>query len=130
MAEDPIPQPPRIERCDIRVGRDSCLQQRLHGDAARVFAQLLLQHVARRPPRERLADRRIVAGMLARRDVEKRPARDGHRRAWRTEHEAIPGRGRDGTLEVELNPSAPSGGDLVGVEHDCPAGDLDGSRVQ
>ena len=68
--------------------------------------------------------------VLARRDVENRSARDRHGRARRPEHEAVPGRNRNRPLEVQLNPPGLAGADLVSVEHDRPARDLDRAGVE
>src|SRR5438477_208910 len=130
LGEDPVAGAARTQPRDIGIRRHRGFEQRFHGNAARVLAQLLLQDIAGRTPFERGADGGIVARMLARRDVVELAAGNRHRRARNAEDEAIVVGGGDRAVEVELNPSLRAGLDRVPFEEDGPAADLDRAGVK
>src|SRR5438477_2593577 len=130
LGEDPVAGAARTQPRDIGIRRHRGFEQRFHGNAARVLAQLLLQDIAGRTPFERGADGGIVARMLARRDVVELAAGNRHRRARNAEDEAIVVGGGDRAVEVELNPSLRAWLDRVPLEEDGPAADLDRAGVK
>ena len=81
----------------LRHGR---LEERCEGHASRVFAKLLLHHVAGGPAVERLPHIDVVTRMLARRDIDEAAARDRQRRTWKTQDETILGGCCNGAVEI------------------------------
>ena len=113
FVEEPIADAPRVQSRHIRLGRHGGLQQRRHGDPARIFAQLLLKDVAGRAPFETVPHDAVVARVAARGDVDERSAGDCRRRAWDAQDQAIALRRGDRPLQVELHPALGAGRDLV-----------------
>src|SRR2546421_8411512 len=130
VAEYPIAEPSRLQAFDVGFGRDGRLEQRTYGHAARVLAQLLLENVAGGAADERIAHRRVMSRMLAWSEVDEASARDRDRRAGHSEHEPVVDRGRDRSVQVQLDPAFGAGFDLVPVEHDDAAAHLRRPRVQ
>src|SRR5207244_6764264 len=115
-----------MELPDVDFRGDACLEQRADRDTAWVFAQLFLQHVARGAAGQRLADGRVVARMLAWRDVDEGAAGDSHRRARHPQHKPVAGGSRYGSRQVQLDPALTAGRYVVAVEDDHAATGLDG----
>src|SRR5207249_10248813 len=118
VAEQPLPAAARLQSSNVRLWRDGRFQQRGYRDPARVLAQLLREHVACRPARQRLAHGGVVARMLPWRDIDEHTTRQCGRRTRQTEDKPVLSRGRDRPLEVELDPTLGTGRDLVAFEHD------------
>src|SRR5437660_9954814 len=67
VVEHPVTKPSRTQLRDVRIRCHRGLEERVDGDATRVFPQLLLQDVTGCAALQRLAHGGVVTWMLARR---------------------------------------------------------------
>ena len=129
-AEDPVPHPARVQPLEVGLRRHAGFEQGGHRHAARVFAQLLLEHVSRSTALERPAYGRVMARMLARRHVDEAAAGNRRRRTRHPQHKPVLVRGGDRALEVQLDPALTARPDLLAFEHDHPGRNLRGPGVE